>query len=56
MKLIWLNSLKQIKRFRSLKKEADAKRIDDLEYALSAQVELHKSEVARLEKKIGEVT
>ena len=56
MKLIWLNSLKQIKRFRSLKKEADAKRIDDLEYALSAQVELHKSEVARLEKKLGEVT
>jgi hypothetical protein len=56
MKLIWLNYLKQIRRFRSLKKEADAKRIDDLEYALSAQVELHKSEVARLEKKLGEVT
>jgi succinylglutamate desuccinylase len=37
-------------------KEADAKRIDDLEYALSAQVELHKYEVMRLEKKLDEVT
>jgi hypothetical protein len=32
------------------------KHIADLEYALSAQVELHKSEVARLEKKLSEVT
>jgi hypothetical protein len=37
-------------------KEADAKCITNLEYALSAQVELHKSEVARLEKKLAEVT
>jgi hypothetical protein len=36
-------------------KEANAKRIVDLEYALSAQVELHKSEVLRLEKKLDEV-
>jgi hypothetical protein len=36
-------------------KEADAKRIGDLEYALSAQVEFHKSEVLRLEKKFNEV-
>jgi hypothetical protein len=32
-------------------KEADAKSIADLEHALSAQVELHKSKVLRLEKK-----
>jgi succinylglutamate desuccinylase len=37
-------------------KEADAKRIANLEYALSVQVELHKSEVAGLEKKLDEVT
>jgi hypothetical protein len=37
-------------------KEVDAKRIADLEYALSAQVELHKSEVLRLEKKLDEVS
>ena len=37
-------------------KEADARRIADLEYALSAQVELLKSEVIRLEKKLDEVT
>jgi succinylglutamate desuccinylase len=37
-------------------KEADASRIADLEYALSAQVELHKSNVTRLEKKLDEVT
>jgi hypothetical protein len=37
-------------------KEADEKCIADLEYALSAQVELHKFEVARLEKKLDEVT
>jgi hypothetical protein len=36
-------------------KETDAKRIADLEFALSAQVELHKSEVLRLEKKLDEV-
>ena len=36
-------------------KEADAKRIANLEYALSAQVKLHKSEVLRLEKKLDEV-
>jgi hypothetical protein len=36
--------------------EADAKCIADLEYALSSQVELHKSEVMRLEKKLDEVT
>jgi hypothetical protein len=33
-------------------KEADAKRIADLEYALSIRVGLHRSEVAALEKKI----
>jgi hypothetical protein len=36
-------------------KEVDTKRIADFEYALSAQVELHKSEVLRLEKKLDEV-
>lgn len=34
----------------------DAKHIADLEYALSTQVELHKSEVQELEKKLDEVT
>jgi succinylglutamate desuccinylase len=37
-------------------KEVDARRITNLKYALSAQVELHKSEVTRLEKKLDEVT
>jgi alanine racemase len=37
-------------------KETDAKRIADLEYALSIQVGLHRSEVAGLEKKLDEVT
>jgi hypothetical protein len=37
-------------------KEADGKRIADLEYALSIQVGLHRSEVAGLEKKLDEVT
>jgi hypothetical protein len=37
-------------------KEADAKCIADLEYALSSQVKFHKSEVIRLEKKIDKVT
>jgi hypothetical protein len=37
-------------------KKADKKCIGDLEYALSTQVELHKSEVIRLEKKLDEVT
>jgi DNA repair exonuclease SbcCD ATPase subunit len=37
-------------------KEADAKRIADLEYALSIQVGLHRSEVVGLEKKLDEVT
>jgi hypothetical protein len=37
-------------------KEADAKRIADLEYALSIQVGLHRSEVAGLENKLDEVT
>jgi hypothetical protein len=37
-------------------KEADAKCIADLEYALSIQVGLHRSEVAGLEKKLDEVT
>jgi hypothetical protein len=36
-------------------KEVDAKRIADFEYALSTQVELHKSKVLRLEKKLDEV-
>jgi DNA mismatch repair ATPase MutS len=38
------------------KKEADAKRIADLEYALSIQVGLHRSEVQGLEKKLDEIT
>jgi hypothetical protein len=33
-------------------KKTDAKRIADLESALSAQVELHKSEVLRLEENL----
>jgi alanine racemase len=37
-------------------KEADAKHIADLEYALSIQVGLHRFEVAKLEKKLDEVT
>jgi DNA repair exonuclease SbcCD ATPase subunit len=37
-------------------KEADAKRIADLEYALSVKVELHKSEVTELDKNLDEVT
>ena len=37
-------------------KEVVAKRIADLEYALSIQVGLHRSEVAGLEKKLDEVT
>jgi hypothetical protein len=37
-------------------KEAVAKCIADLEYALSIQVGLHRSEVAGLEKKLDEVT
>jgi hypothetical protein len=37
-------------------KEADVKRIADLEYALSIQVGLHRSKVAGLEKKLDEVT
>ncbi|KAL5657124.1 hypothetical protein ACJX0J_030287, partial [Zea mays] len=36
-------------------KEADAKRIADLEYALSIQVGLHRSKVAELEKKLDEI-
>jgi hypothetical protein len=36
-------------------KEDDAKRTTDMEYALSAQVELYKSEVLRLEKTLDEV-
>jgi flavin-binding protein dodecin len=38
------------------KEKADAKRIADLEYALSIQVGLHRSEVEELEKKLDEVT
>jgi hypothetical protein len=38
------------------KKEIDAKRIADLEYALSIQVGLHRSEVQGLEKKLDEIT
>jgi transcriptional regulatory protein LevR len=34
----------------------DAKRIADLEYALSTQVELHRYKVQELEKKLDEVT
>jgi hypothetical protein len=37
-------------------KEAYAKRIADLGYALSIQVVLHRSEVVGLEKKLDEVT
>jgi hypothetical protein len=38
------------------KKEADVKRIAYLEYALSIQVGLHRSEVEGLEKKLDEIT
>jgi hypothetical protein len=38
------------------KQEKDVKRIADLEYALSIQVGLHRSEVQGLEKKLDEVT
>jgi uncharacterized protein YukE len=38
------------------RKKADVKRISDLEYALSAQVEPRKSEVIKLEKKLDKVT
>jgi hypothetical protein len=34
----------------------DAKHISDLKYALSTQVELHRSEIQELEKKLDEVT
>jgi DNA mismatch repair ATPase MutS len=37
-------------------KEVDAKRIADLEYALSVQVGLHRSEVQGLENKLDEIT
>jgi chromosome segregation ATPase len=37
-------------------KKADTKRITDLESTLSAQVELHKSEVLKLEEKLDEVS
>jgi hypothetical protein len=57
VKLIWpLSEVDQkISKFEK-EKEADAKRIADLEYALSIQVRLHKSEVAGLEKKLDELT
>ena len=45
----------KIKEFEK-KQEKDAKRIADLEYALSIQVGLHRSEVQGLEKKLDEVT
>ena len=45
----------RIKEFES-KQEKDAKRIAYLEYALSIQVGLHRSEVQGLEKKLDEVT
>jgi hypothetical protein len=38
------------------KREAAAKSITNLEYALSIQVELHISEVQGLEKKLDEIT
>jgi alanine racemase len=38
------------------KKEEDVKCIADLEYALSIQVGLHRSEVQGLEKKLDEIT
>jgi hypothetical protein len=37
-------------------KKVDTKRIDDLESVLSAQVELHKSKVLKLEEKLDEVS
>jgi hypothetical protein len=46
---------KKIKEFEE-KQETDGKRIADLEYALSIQVDLHISEVQGLEKKLDEVT
>jgi myosin heavy subunit len=46
---------RKIKEFEK-KQETDAKRIADLEYAMYIQVDLHKSEVQELEKKLDEVT
>jgi hypothetical protein len=45
----------KIKEFEK-KQETNVKRIVDLEYALSIQVDLHISEVQGLEKKLDEVT
>jgi uncharacterized protein (DUF342 family) len=45
----------RLKEFKE-KQQKDAKRIADLEYALSVQVELHRSKVQGLEKKLDEVT
>jgi alanine racemase len=45
----------KIKEFEK-KQEKDVKRIADLEYALSIHVELHRSEMQGLEKKLDEVT
>jgi hypothetical protein len=45
----------KIKEFKK-KQETDAKRIADLKYALAIQVDLHRSELQGLEKKLDEVT
>jgi hypothetical protein len=45
----------KLKKFEK-KQETDAKRIADLEYAMSIQVNLHGSEVQGLEEKLDEVT
>jgi hypothetical protein len=56
-KQIWLTFLRRLEILEDGKeKEADTKRIANLEYALSTQVELHKFEVLRLEKKLDEVS
>jgi hypothetical protein len=48
--------LEQVRKREGVSPNLDAKRIVDLEYALSIQVELHISEVAGLEKKRDEAT
>jgi alanine racemase len=56
VKLASLSKVEQKMEKFEKEKEADAKHIADLEYALSIQVGLHRSEVQGLEKKLDEIT
>jgi predicted RNase H-like nuclease (RuvC/YqgF family) len=51
-----LSEAKQRTRKAEERQLKDAKRIDDSEYALSTLVELHRTEVQELEKKLDEIT